>query len=169
MWSDGRQLSEQNYEFIFYVWARISRRRKNDDKLFCLRGNFYVLLVKMSLGTRQYRYSYTPPELEDELEQDRDRDTDTDSALVINVRSVRQTGGLVGWASDQSYSGVQHCLVGPHGVTNCMDWSSQVWVLSSPSSGWVLTNNIVIILARPANYSGWIIMSQIWVRNYLVC
>ena len=71
----------------------------------------------------------------------------------------RQTAGLVGWALDPSFpSGVQHCPEGRPGVTNCTDWSSQVWVLSSPSSGWVLTDNIVIILTWPANYSGWIIM-----------
>ena len=43
-------------------------------------------MVKMSLGTRQYRYSYTPHELEDDLDQDRDQDRDADSALVINLR-----------------------------------------------------------------------------------
>ena len=42
----------------------------------------------MSLGTRQYRYSYTPPELEDDPGQD------TDSGLVINVRSVRHSPDL---------------------------------------------------------------------------
>ena len=41
----------------------------------------------MSLGTRQYRYSYTPPEME--LEDDLEQDPDNDSALVINVRSVQ--------------------------------------------------------------------------------
>lgn len=58
---------------------------KSDDKFEFLRENSVVVLLKMSLGTRQYRYSYTPPEMEDDLAQD----TETDSALVINVRWVQ--------------------------------------------------------------------------------
>lgn len=45
----------------------------------------------MSLGTRQYRYSYTPPEME--LEDDLEQDPDNDSALVINVRCPTLSGG----------------------------------------------------------------------------
>ena len=41
----------------------------------------------MSVGTRQYRYSYTPPDLGEDRE-DRGQEAEDDSALVINVRSV---------------------------------------------------------------------------------
>ena len=44
----------------------------------------------MSLGTRQYSYSYTPPH----LEEDSGQECQDDSALVINVRSVLLTPGL---------------------------------------------------------------------------
>ena len=44
----------------------------------------------MSLGTRQYSYSYTPPH----LEEDSGQECQDDSALVINVRSVLLTLGL---------------------------------------------------------------------------
>ena len=76
---------------------------------------------------------------------------------------------LLGSASDQSPSGVQHCPGGRLGVTNCMDWSSQVSVLSSLSSGWVLLNKIFSISTWPANYSGGIIISQVGVKHCFVC
>ena len=72
----------------------------------------------MSVGSRQYRYSYTPPPLQEEPGQDGD---DDDSALVINVRLVPRPSVVSSPPSLQVSHTVSRLLV-LQTVRTCPGW-----------------------------------------------